>query len=77
MGYDIIERFNCGYSVEECNDDNIAGVISRVRDLQEQDYLEMSRAARAAAEHFDIANLSKDYEKVIEQTYTKFNSEGK
>ena len=77
MGYDIIERYGCGFSVEECNADNIAEVINKVKTLSEKEYLDMSRAARAAAEHFDISNLAGDYEEIIKQTNIKYEAKGK
>ncbi len=68
MGYDIIERYNCGYSVEECTVDNIVTAINQVRSLSEEEYLTMCNAARTASEHFDIPTLALEYELVLRQT---------
>ena len=74
MGYDIIERYNCGYSVEECTVDNIVEVINRVRNLSVDEYSAMCQAARTAAECFDIPTLATKYEKVLKETIASFEN---
>lgn len=71
MGYDIIERYNCGYSVEECTIDNIVEAVNRVRRLSSTEYESMCKSARHAAEKFDIPILAKKYEQVLQDTIKK------
>ncbi len=72
MGYDIIERYNCGYSVDECTVDNIVEIIDKIKNLSAEEYSEMCKAARTAAECFDIPTLAGEYEKVLELTIDDF-----
>lgn len=67
MGYDIIEKYGCGYSVEECTADNVVDVINRVRRLPSDEYEAMCRSARNAAVKFDIPILAKKYEHVLKE----------
>jgi len=75
MGYDIIERDNCGYSVEECTVDNIVEVINRVRKLSPAEYETICKSARNTAEKFDIPILAKRYEQVLKDTIKQFKGE--
>ena len=68
MGYDIIERYDCGYSVEECTAKNIAALIKKVQSLPEYEYKKMCDNARRAAEDFDIPILAQRYMDVLEET---------
>ncbi len=72
MGYDIIERYNCGYSVEECTAENVVEVINKVRNLSAIEYSTMCKSARKAAERFDIPILASEYESVLKQTIDNF-----
>ncbi len=75
MGYDIIERYHCGYSVDECTVDHIVDVVNRIKNLSPEVYVKMCRSARTASEYFDIPNLALKYEKVLKQTIDSFNNE--
>lgn len=75
MGYDIIERGNCGYSVEECTVDNIVEVINRIRKLSPTEYETMCKSARKTAEKFDIPILAEKYEQVLKDTIKQFRGE--
>ncbi len=72
MGYDLIERYACGCSVEECTAENIAAEIERIRTLPEADYQRMCAGARRAAADFDIPRLAEKYEEVLLQTIHNF-----
>lgn len=61
MGYDIIEKYNCGLSVEHTTPDNIAEKIRKIKEMDTDAYLEMCKNARSAAEAFDIPKLSSKY----------------
>lgn len=75
MGYDIIERYNCGYSVEEGTVDNIVEAINRVRRLSPTEYEIMCKSARHAAEKFDIPILAKKYEQILQDTINQYRGE--
>lgn len=77
MGYDIIERYNCGYSVEDCTVDNIVDVINRIKNLSLTEYKTMCKSARCAAENFDIPILAKKYEQVLQCTINQYKGEEK
>ncbi len=72
MGYDIIERYDCGDSVEECTAKNVVLSINKIKNLDKEKYQQLCINARKAAEHFDVVNLAKDYEKVLLDTKEKF-----
>lgn len=74
MGYDIIERYNCGLSVEQTNHEQIADAIRKVKELSVDEYSALCRNARRAAEDFDIPTLSEKYLTEINRIMTKFNS---
>lgn len=71
MGYDIIERFNCGTSVENTTPEEIAEKIKEIRNLGDESYASMCRNARKAAEEFDISALSDKYLSEIERIMKK------
>lgn len=78
MGYDIIERFNCGESVENTTPEEIAAKIRKIKEMDSDAYSQMCTNARAAAEEFDIPNLADKYIKEIERIMKKFeNKENK
>ena len=77
MGYDIIEKYSCGYSVEECTPENIADAIKRIKTLPEADYKQMCENARIAAADFDIPILANEYIKILEDTKNNYRGEKK
>ncbi len=77
MGYDIIEKYSCGYSVEECTPENIADAIKRIKTLPEADYKQMCENARIAAADFDIPILANEYMKILEDTKNNYRGEKK
>ena len=61
MGYDIIERYQCGASVENTTPEEIAEQIRKISEMDKNDYEQMCKNARAAAEDFDIPKLAEKY----------------
>ena len=61
MGYDIIERYQCGASVERTTPEDIAEEIRKIKELDNGAYEEMCKNARQAAEVFDIPVLADKY----------------
>ena len=74
MGYDIIERYNCGASVEKTTPEEIAKEIRKIKELNSAEYTALCKNARIAAEDFDIPMLSDKYLDEINRIITKFNS---
>ena len=75
MGYDIIERYGCGYSVEECTAENIASEIKKIMCMPNDEYELMCKNAKKAALDFDIPLLAKKYMGVLEDTKNKYRGE--
>lgn len=75
MGYDILEKYNCGLSVSECTAENVAESIKTIKNMDKNNYDIMCANARKAAEHFDIPRLAADYMKVIVDAKNKFKRE--
>lgn len=75
MGYDILERNDCGFSTEVCTGEKIAECICKVRNMSAEEYARTCENARNAAKEFDIPKLAKKYLDVISQTISKHNEE--
>ncbi len=74
MGYDIIERYRCGSSVEHTTPDEIATEIRKIKELDRDEYSCLCKNARMAAENFDIPVLATKYLNEIDRIVTMFNS---
>ncbi len=74
MGYDIIERYSCGSSVEHTTPEEIAIEIRKIKELDCDAYASMCKNARKAAEDFDIPTLSDKYIDEIERIITRYSS---
>ncbi len=73
MGYDIIERYNCGASVEHTTPEEIATEIRKIKNLNSDAYADLCQNARKAAKDFDIPILSDKYLNEIERIIMKYN----
>lgn len=65
MGYDIIERYQCGFSLEICDSEHLAQAVLKVKDMKAEDYMQYCKNAQAAALDFDFDILTEKLEKVI------------
>lgn len=65
MGYDIIERYGCGYSLEECTPECLAEMILKVKNMSQSEYEQMGIRAREASKQFDFEILTDKLEMVI------------
>lgn len=65
MGYDILERYQCGVTLEECTAECLAEKILQVKDLPEEEYNKMGMRAQEAAQEFDFEKLTDKLEVVI------------
>lgn len=66
MGYDIIERYECGFSVECCTPETLSQAILRLKNMSAEEYNVYSENARKAAEQFDFNVLVEKLIEVIE-----------
>lgn len=73
MGYDIIEKYNCGASVEHTTACEIAAEIKKIKEMSDDKYAALCRNARKAAEDFNISNLADKYLTEIDRVIKKFN----
>ena len=77
MGYCVIEKNKCGYSVEKCTPENVAQAIKRIKELSADEYSTMCENARKGAYEFDIPNLAEKYLDVINETKNNYRKRGK
>lgn len=63
-GFSMIDKYNCGISVQKQNATQIAESIVKV--FNSEDYEEMGKNARQAAFHHDFSHLTNKLLKVIE-----------
>lgn len=75
MGYDIIERYNCGASVEHTTAEEIAAEIQKIKALSAEQYADLCKNARTAAEQFNIPVLADKYLEEIERILERVNLE--
>ena len=67
MGYDIIERGKCGYSLDECTPKALADMICKIKDLPEAEYENLSKNALETSKQFDFEVLTDKLEAVISE----------
>ena len=73
MGYDIIERYNCGASVTNTTPEEIAAEIRKIKEMNDAEYTLLCQNARKAAEDFDIPTLSQRYLAEIDRIMQRYN----
>lgn len=73
MGYDIIERFECGSSVSHTTPEEITEEIKKIKMLSSDRYSTMCKNARCAAEQFDIPVLAEKYLEEIKNVIKKYD----
>lgn len=76
MGYDILERYACGTSVEHTTPEEIADKIREIKELEPAAYQDMCQHARVAAEDFDIPHLAGRYLEEIDRIMQKYHAQG-
>lgn len=65
MGYSIIDKYNCGVSLENGTPEELAEAILLIKNIENKDYLEMSNNARNISYKFDYKELSEKLLEVI------------
>ena len=66
MGYCILEKYQCGLSLEECTPEALAEEIRNIHDLSEEIYAKMAVRAKEGAKDFDFSVLTERLYQVIE-----------
>lgn len=67
MGYCILDRYQCGLSLEECTPEALAEEILKIHDLPKETYARMAENAREGAKDFDFSVLTERLYQVIER----------
>lgn len=65
MGYCILDRYQCGLSLEECTPQALAEEILKIHDLSEKTYAQMAENAKEGAKDFDFSVLTERLYQVI------------
>lgn len=73
MGYCLLEKYKCGFSLEKDTPEDLAKTILRVKNMQQCDYDVMCRNARIAASEFDFEVLAQRLYQVIQATLREKN----
>lgn len=68
MNYNLIERFQCGVTLEEYSAENLAKTILELSQKSQEERLEMGKNGLIGAEEFDYKNLTKRFLYVVEKT---------
>ncbi|MCD8248959.1 MAG: glycosyltransferase family 4 protein [Lachnospiraceae bacterium] len=66
MGYSILDRYECGLSLDECTPQALAREILRIHDMPQEAYAQMAENAREGAKDFDFPVLTERLYQVIE-----------
>ncbi|WP_455146660.1 glycosyltransferase family 4 protein [Clostridium sp.] len=66
MGYDIIDKYHCGISLEKDSAAYLADAVLRIKQMDKAEYENLCEAAKNAAEHFDFSVLTERLIHVIE-----------
>ncbi len=66
MGYSILDKYQCGLSLEECTPQALAQMILKIHQMPKDAYERMARNAREGAKDFDFSALTERLYQVIE-----------
>lgn len=66
MGYDIIDHYHCGISLEQDTPECLAKAILEIKNMPQEEYKKLCVSARKGAENFDFNVLVKKLIDVIE-----------
>ena len=58
MGYSIIEKYNCGFELENASAKELADTIMEVKEMQQEEYKKLGENAKKGAENFDFNVLT-------------------
>lgn len=71
MGYSIINRYKCGFEIENATAEELANAIIKIKDMPKKDYEEMGRNARLGVQDFDFKILTNKLINIIESVDNK------
>ena len=71
MGYCILEKYQCGLSLEDSTPEQLAKTILKVHDMPSEQYEKMAKNARTGAADFDYKKLTAKLIEVIESVKKK------
>lgn len=71
MGYDILEKFGAGVSLQEQSRETIGESIINFSEMSSEEYQQMCKNARKAAEHYDFKVLTEKLIDIIEDLGVK------
>lgn len=66
MGYSILDKYQCGLSLEECTPRALSEMILRIHDMPAGTYAQMAKNAKEGAKDFDFSVLTERLCRVIE-----------
>jgi glycosyltransferase involved in cell wall biosynthesis len=67
MGYCILDKYQCGLSLEECTPQALADMIMQIHDMPSDTYAQMAANAREGAKDFDFSVLTERLYQVIKR----------
>lgn len=67
MGYSIIDKYKCGFELENASDEDLANSIIDIKRMPQDAYKELGENAKAGAADFDFKVLTKKLIQVIEE----------
>lgn len=67
MGYCILDKYQCGLSLEECTAKALAEQILKIHDMPEEAYAQMAENAKNGAKDFDFPVLTEKLYQVIKR----------
>lgn len=65
MGYCILDKYQCGLSLDECTSKALAEQILKIHDMPEEAYAQMAENAKNGAKDFDFPVLTRKLYQVI------------
>ena len=71
MGYCILDKYQCGLSLEECTPQALAEQILKIHDMPAETYAQMAHNAQEGAKDFDFSVLTERLYRVIESVEQK------
>lgn len=60
MGYSLINKYNCGIELEECDPENLANAILKIKKMKEEEYKAIGENGEIGAKNFDYKKLTKE-----------------
>ena len=63
MGYSIIDKYKCGFELENCTPESVSNAILKIKNMSEEEYEEYGKRAKLGASDFDFKVLT---DKLIE-----------